>query len=241
MKKHIYVLLFSILFCRASYSFIPVIDVESIAEEVVEIGELTEQINLAKEQLDNAKNQLSEMKEQIDDMTGIYGWGDLLDSAKDLRDREFTPESWQDALKGLSGGNNDRYEALLNAYKKSHPVVSDDVHEMRNTKAQTDQFDDSVNTVNAVATTAQMTYEKLDDYLKETHELTQKIESNKNEDIKSSMDLNARLSANNANLLAALIRVQTVQANLEAEEAQQRIQGESQQAEFMKLEKKDKS
>jgi hypothetical protein len=215
-----------------AYANLPVFDYASWSQKIEELKHWVALIHSAKRQLETAQSQLTNAKSQLKSITGVYGWGSLFNSAKELTNHQYTPDSWSDALKGIAGGNNQRYRDLLVAYKKAHPVIDDTQYRVHNTQAQTDNFNKQINTVKAVAVSAEMAYANVNQYLKITHDLTQKIDDNKNTNIKSAIDLNTRLVANNANLLAALIRLQAVQTNLQAQQSQMMIQSKSEQQYF---------
>ena len=106
-------------FNNTSYALWPVIDPTEIAKTVEVIQQL-------KQQYDTLKEQYDQMKFQYKAITGNYGWGDLGNNLNDLRDRQWSANNWEDALKGLSGGNSKRYSQLWNQYKANHLILSEE-------------------------------------------------------------------------------------------------------------------
>ena len=189
--------------------------------------------NESVQMLEQAKNSVSLAKNQLTSLTGSYGWGSMLDSASQVQKRSYGADNWQDALKGLSGGNNTRYESLLSAYKKAHPSLSGNQYRVTNTKSQSEQYSNHVNTVNAVAATSQMEYEKINEYIKNIHQIASQIDSSKNNGVKSAIDLNSRMAEQVAYLQAAMIRLNAVKTNLSVSEAEQELQSNNNQIQFL--------
>ena len=233
MKKYIRTVALCLsLSCGSSYATgYPVFDLSVWIQAIQTYNQATQILDQAKEGVSLAQNQLTSL-------TGSYGWGSMFDTDADLQQRQFGADNWQDALKGIAGGNNDRYESLMKAYKKAHPSLSEDQYRVTNTQAQMEQYDSHVNTVNAVATTSQMEYEKINEYMKNIHEIAKQIESSKNAGMKSALDLNTKMSEQTAYLQAAMIRLNAVNANLAVSEAQQQIQSQNNQVKFLTKDKK---
>lgn len=233
MRKHIRVVALCLsLTCGTVYATgYPVFDLSVCLEAIKTYKQAEMMLEQAKEGVSLAQNQLTSL-------TGSYGWGSMFDTAADLQQRQFGADNWQDALKGIAGGNNARYESLMKAYKKAHPSLTEDQYRVTNTQAQVEQYDSHVDTVNAVAATSQMEYEKINEYMKNIHEIAKQIDSSKNSGIKSALDLNTKMAEQSAYLQAAMIRLNSVNANLAVSEAQQQIQSQNNQVKFLTKDKK---
>ena len=90
------------------FAMLPVIDPGAIVKMAEQIQQLEKQYTLLNNTYQNAQAQLNKVKELASDAEGHYGYGGLMNGANDLAQRQWSPDDWKSALKGLSGGNEAR-------------------------------------------------------------------------------------------------------------------------------------
>ena len=240
MKKSlIAVALATSLMSGMAYSQLTVVSPSADTLSMIHIGYMVQEIASLKQQYDQlvdqvktAKSQLSNGKEQLKNITGNYGMGSLQNSTQDLENRKWTASSWQDTLKGIAGGNADRYNKLLEEYKKNHVVVNDDQFRQFRSEDSTKSYQESVQTNEAVATIARDQFSKVDDYMTKLHELGAEVEKTKNKNTKSAIDLNTRVTQELGYIMIEVVRMQTALANLQAANQSKIIQTQSSSAKF---------
>lgn len=144
-------------------------------------------------QYSNMEKRLHTVQSIQKDAEGHYGYGSLLNGAKDLEDREWSPDSWHDTLKGLSGGNKARYQQLLSQYKQSNKTLSQSDYTKGSSTENAKVYQQQVQTNTAATVNASYAFNNIKTHLNNLHELSAKIENTKNE--KAATDLNTRMQA----------------------------------------------
>jgi type IV secretion system protein VirB5 len=170
----------------------------------------TQQYATLKNTYTNAKNQLSSLKTLENLNSGQYGWGSLKNAAGDLQDLQWSADTWSDTLKNISGGNSSRYQQLLSAYKKSHPGLSDGEFKKGASEAQLLAYKEQRSVTENADTQATAAYNNINKHHKNIHELAKEIESEKNKNTKSSIDLNSRMVAENAQIQTEMLKQLTI-------------------------------
>ena len=178
-----------------------------------------------------AKNQLSQENTLVKDAQGHYGFGNLLNSEQDLtQDREWSPNNWQGALKGASGGNPQRYQQLVAQYKRNHPTLSKSHYVKGASQAQYQQYHRQLETNRAVSVNASYAFNTIKMHLQQVHELSAQIEKAKN--TKAAVDLNSRLVAELAYIQVQELKMQTLLNQQLAQQSANRIANETARAQF---------
>ena len=195
-----------------AFATMPVIDYTEVAKTAEVIGQLDKQYTEMKKQYDTMQNQYNQLKQQYQSITGNYGWGDWQNSVDNLtHDREWTASDWQSALKGMSGGNPDRYQQLLDQYKQNHTTMATQDYAKGTDSALATNYQNEVQTNQASATTATYEFNDINTHLQTVQQLGQEIENaKKNNDLKSAMDLNSRVQVEVAYISIEELRMQAV-------------------------------
>ncbi len=218
--RAITILLTFFLSCSA-FATMPVIDFTEVAKTTEMVSQLNSQYKTLKDQYDTMKaqydlvnKQYTQMQKQYDSLTGNYGWGDIKNSVEDLKnDREWAASDWQSALKGLSGGNEARYQELLSQFQDNNKqsVASKETYLQGADPVLAEGYDNQVKTNQASSAQASYEFEEINQHLEDLHDLTAAIEdAQKNNDLKSSVDLNSRISAEVGFVQIAMLRMVTV-------------------------------
>jgi len=233
--KHIYMpmlVLSALLSANCAMATLPVFDYGAYTQLIIEIQKLKSMVDLTK----NMKSQLhGDITDEIKQLTGQYGFGDLDNSASDLTNREWSPDNWQNALKGLSGGNAARYKELVKEYREDNKPLSESEFAKGTTKAQAKQYEKQVAVNQASQVQASYAFNDIKHHLQTVHDLSQKIDDPKNKNAKSAMDLNARLTAELAYISIQELKMQSVLNQQLARSEQDKIAAESRQASFDRL------
>jgi len=211
---------------------LPVFDYSAFTQLVVEIQKLKSMIDLTK----NMKSQLhGDITDEIKQLTGQYGFGALDNGAKDLTSREWSPDNWQDALKGLSGGNAARYKELVKEYRKDNKPLSESEFAKGTTKAQAKQYEKQIKVNQASQVQASFAFNDIKHHLQTVHDLSKKIDDPKNKNAKSAMDLNARLTTELAYISIQELKMQSVLNQQMVQAERDKISAESRRASFDQL------
>ncbi|MFH1334264.1 MAG: type IV secretion system protein [Pseudomonadota bacterium] len=178
--------IFLCLFPVLTYATMPVIDYTAISKMTQEYQKLTELYK-------NAESQLEQEKQLVSDAEGHYGFGVFENSINDLKQRQWSPDTWDDTLQGLSGGNPERYQQLMDEYKKSHPVLSGSDYEKGATENQSKTYAQSIAVNRAATVNASYAFNDIKQHLQNVHDISSKIDQSTN--TKAAVDLNSRLNA----------------------------------------------
>lgn len=207
------------LWSAISYSAaMPVIDFAALAKLTTEINDLEHEINQLDSLYRNAENQLNIQTQLKNNLEGHYQYGTLFNDEAALQQREWQPSDWQGALKGLSGGNPERYQQLVTTYQQQHPVMTANQYSQGASQARTTLYQQNVELNQVASVQATYSYDELNDHFNTVHQLSLQIEQAPNE--KSIADLQARLLTEIAYIEMAELRMQTL---LNQQFAQQRI------------------
>lgn len=203
-----------------SYAVIPVIDYTAIAKLTSEIGQM--------------KEQYEELKQQYEAVTGHYGWGNWENTAEDLtQSHEWAAGDWASALKGMAGGNPERYQELLGQYKEEHVAMSTDDYAKGSDKQLAKSYGSQVKTNQASATTATYEFNDINKHLKMLYQLGQSIEDEeKNNNLKAALDLNSRIEVEIGYISVEELRMQTVLDQQMAQGSASRIALENEAAQY---------
>jgi hypothetical protein len=199
----------------------PVIDFEAIIEDVKIYDSNMQILRNGIQQLNTAKNTLENAKAELTSMTEISTYSNLLNSPEDLENRLYTAQSWQAALDGQS--SNAQYKNILNGYSNNHPAVTAKEYLNTHTQEQFKQYDEHQKTVKTAAATSQNEYTNTDKYIKNINEIGKEASSDKNDGVKTAIDLNTRMEEQLGYLLVSQIRLQSVKNNLESSNTQEDI------------------
>jgi len=142
--------------------------------------------------------------EEFQALAAHFGYGDLLNSDDDLNARKWSPDTWDSALQGLSGGNDDRYKELVDDYQKNHPYLSNEDMQKGASSANTTNYEQQVETNRAAMAHASYSFESVNEHLDNIKELSSQI--NKAENPKAIEEINARINAEVAYLQVEQIK-----------------------------------
>ncbi len=152
-----------------------------------------------------SEDQLEVLTSVLEAETGHYDYGKILNSDEDLTNREWSPSDWQSALQGLSGGNPDRYQELLEQYIKDHPSVSIDDMKLGVSDSYATDYQQTVQVNQAANVQASYEFNDINEHLKNIKTISNEIEGADNE--KAISDLNVRMNTEIAYLMVEEIKM----------------------------------
>lgn len=233
IKKAGIFLVMALAFYSAQSFAIPVEDFGAYAHMIQELAQLEKQYQVLQDAYKNAQDQLSQQKKLVSDSEGHYNVGSMLNGQGDLTQREWSPNTWDAALHGLSGGNPDRYNQLLSDYKKNHPTLSPEEFQKGASGPLAQVYQQQINTNQAADVNATYAFNDIQQSLKNVHELSEQIEKSPN--TKASMDLNARLLAEVAYIQIQELKMQAILNEQVAQQNSEKISAETESAKFNRL------
>lgn len=168
----------------------------------------SEQFNTTKTILTKAEAQLKTMDDLVKKNSGHYGFGHLNNTPSDLRNQQWSADSWQEALKGHAGGNPTRYQALLKAYRKKQNALETKRFEKGAGKRAAKNYEQTVAVNETASVQSEYAFNEVNGSLKRIHELSLQIE--KAENTKAAVDLNSRLLTEVAYLQTQNLKAQSL-------------------------------
>ena len=110
-------------FHNAQADLLGVTDAAALAKLVEQLQQLQKQYTLLDKTYKNSQSQLNGMNKLSQMNSGHSGFGRLHNSMVDLNKRQ-SANSWRETLKGVSGGNPERYKELVTAHEKQHASLN---------------------------------------------------------------------------------------------------------------------
>lgn len=208
-------------------------DAALLAKTIEQLHALKAQYDVLSQTYDTAKSQLDRLEQLKTLNTGHYGFGDLANSAADLKNRQWAPNTWSEALNNLAGGNPSRYQALVEAYQKSQVNLSDNDYSKGATPAKLKDYQAAKAFNQTLSVQATYAFNEVNTHLKAIHSLASQIEKTPN--TKAAMDLNSRLIAEMAYIQTETLRLQTLLAQQAGFNGASTLRADSDIAQFNRL------
>lgn len=208
-------------------------DAALLAKAVEQLKQLKDQYKLLKDTYNTGKSQLEGIKELKTLNSGNYGFGDLNNSLSDLKNRQWSADTWDDALNNIAGGNPSRYQELVKAYQKNHITLGDQEYSKGATPERLKQYQQSKAINQTISVQSTYAFNEVNAHLKAIHNLASHIEKTQN--TKAAVDLNSRLLAEIAYIQTATLKLQTLLSQQTAFTGSSDISADSELAKFNKL------
>ena len=207
MRRFTAFLVVSCLFNHAHADAVGAGDIAIIAKLTAQIQQLQKQYRLLNRTYDNAESQLKSVNNLTRMNSGHSGFGRMHNSLADLQKRQ-SANSWRETLKGVSGGNPERYKELVTAYEHQHATLNKAQFSKGASPARVTRFEDEREVTQAASVESEAAFNDINESLKRVHELSDQIE--KAENTKAAIDLNSRLVAEVAYLQAQNLKAQAI-------------------------------
>lgn len=234
MKKAFFAAIIAMSISPSIYAdIIGVADAEMIAVALKQLNELQTQYRVLNDTYQATKSQVNNLNQLKSMNSGHYGFGDLNNGLDSLQSWQSPASTWQDALHNLSGGNPSRYQALVDAYEKNHPSLSEGNYARYTTPEKAARFkeDKAVNRAVQVQTT--QSYNEINQHIEALHKLSLQIEKTSN--TKGAIDLNSRLITELGFIQLMSLRLQALTSQQIAQESLSELQDRAEMAQFNRL------
>lgn len=193
---------------------IPVYDASSFGQMITQIEAMSEDYQKQLEQLDQAVR-------QADALTGSRNMGSLNNSPLESELRRYLPTTWQQTMnmmnaQGLGGaglGTQNLYSSLTDTFK---PLPGSEFLPDDPSGPIAQALDRRNNTTYAAMAASETAYNNISTRIEAYENMLEEL--NNTTDLKASVDLQARISAENGMILNELIRLQAMQIQQKAAE-----------------------
>lgn len=177
---------------------------------IEQLKQLQDQYELLNNAYKTSQSQLQSLEAIKTSNSGSYGFGNLNNGVPDLKNRQWSANNWQDALKNISGGNPTRYKELVSAYEKAHPtlMMSQQQLEKGTSTAHLTQYQQHLALNKAASVETTYAFNEVNQHLKSIHDLSSHIDQTTN--TKGAIDLNSRLLAEIAYIEVMSLKLQTL-------------------------------
>lgn len=201
---------------------IPTIDVTNIVQTTLtslnsfeEIANQIKQIQNQIDQLRQLEQQLDQAKEQFEAMTGSYNMSDLLNGVAEQQAREWAPDDWRNVLDVYEGGGNEMGETAREAREAGEDFGASDVYDDL-TPTTAERYIRRGREIFGAMGIGEHSYNLTSDRIETVEGLINNIDTAT--DPKAAQDLGNRIQAETALLMTELIRLQSAQMVMVANE-----------------------
>lgn len=208
-------------------------DAALLANAIKQLEQLREQYKILSETYANGKAQLEGIKALKTLNSGNYGFGNLNNSLSDLKNRQWSADTWEEALNNIAGGNPSRYQELVKAYQKNNIILSDEEYAKGATPERLKQYQQFKAINQTISVQSTYAYNEVNTHLKAIHNLASHIEKTQN--TKAAVDLNSRLLAEIAYIQTETLKLQTLLTQQTAFASSTELSTDSELAKFNKL------
>lgn len=217
----------------SGFAFLPVIDPTAVYNLIRQLKTLDNEYTEMQKQYESAQNRLNEAKALRSDSEGHYGYGNLYNDQQYTVKREWSPDNWQDVLKGLSGGNPARYQQLISQYQSDNPTMSQSDYAKGGSADNAQIYQAQIQNNQAASVTSTYAFNNIKDHIEHIQSLSQQIESATNE--KSAIDLNTRMAAQIAYVQVEILKQNALMNEQAAHKNEDQIRYETASAKFNRL------
>ena len=220
LKKYLLIslLIFS-LNVPAFASGIPVYDASTFTQMVTQLNQMSKDYQ---KQLD----QLEQAVKQANAITGTRDMGSLANGAAQSDLRRYLPNTWEETMHMMSAGGlgttatgtQGIYSNLLSAYK---PLSGSSLMASDPSGTMSKAFDRRSNTTYAAMATAEQSYNSVEGHIGTYEDMLGEL--NNTTDLKASVDLQSRISAENGLLMSDLLRMSAIQMQQKSAEDNQSL------------------
>jgi type IV secretion system protein VirB5 len=200
-------LLIPLFVCPAAHAGIPVFDGAALQNNIAQLVQWAKQLEEMRNQIENQVTQIARAEEHISKVSGIRDLGDVLNSEVYQQAREYLPTDWRETLAMIdtAGGIDDlddlsrELRNLNSAYSMTEMGVDEDSETGRS----------MIQYQNAVAVDQNISTRVIDRTTGRMIELQTLVDKiNTTTDLKASVDLLARINAEQVMLTNELVRNQ---------------------------------
>lgn len=187
---------------------IPVIDVASIVNEITSILNEVQQLETMQNQLTTGISQLQQQEQQYASLTGVRGFSSLLNSPAFQQNRAYIPLNWQQTLQLTQGGSSGQYSSLsgaTQALKSASSLFPTSQLSIPAGSPVATLHDAQTSSAAVFTSTGQASFQQTGDRIAQLQTFVDNIDSAP--DVKSVMELNTRINAEQLFLTNEVIRL----------------------------------
>ncbi len=215
-----------LLVSQPLWAMLPVIDVDAISQLADQYQQL-QQINQINQQIQQYTHNL------VADAEGHYGMGDLMNSLSELKEQQYSPDTWEQAVQGLSGNQNEDYQTLWTNYTQSHPYPSQEEFASGSDDSQAELFQQQTASNQASAVTATYAFNQVNQELQKIHDLSDHIDTTVN--TKAALDLNSRIAVELAYIQMQSLKMETIMNQQLADQSALNLHDQAQESHYRTL------
>ena len=186
---------------------IPVYDAAGFAQLITQLDQMSKDYQKQLEQLDEAIKQSNAI-------TGSRNMGDLANSNLEQQLREYLPTTWKETLDMMNAtslpsgayGTQNLYSELYSEYD---PLTGAEALPDNPDGYMAKALDKKTGTTYAAMSASEQAYDNIASHMQTYETLLEEL--NNTQDLKSSIDLQARVSAENGFIMSEIMRLQTIQ------------------------------
>ncbi len=191
---------------------IPVYDAASFAQFITQLDKMAQDYQKQLEQLQEATRQTQAL-------TGTRGMGSLVNGDFERSLRQYVPDDWSQTMQLLDAGNlppgalgtQNIYSQLYNDYA---PISGSDFISGDPSGPVAQSLDRRTATTYAAMAASEQAFNNISARMQTYETLLEEL--NNTDDLKASLDLQARITAENGLILSELMRLSTIQTQLRA-------------------------
>lgn len=200
-------------------SGIPVYDVSSFTQMITQLDQMSKDYQKQLEQLDQAVKQANAM-------TGKRNMGSLANGSAESDLRRYLPNTWEETMHMMSSdglgttatGTQGIYSNLQSDYK---PLSGSQLMTADPSGTVSKAFNRRSNTTYAAMATAEQSYNSVEGHIGSYENMLNALDNTT--DLKSSVDLQSRISAENGLIMSDLLRLNAVQMQQKSAEDNQAL------------------
>lgn len=179
----------------------------------------------------NTAAQLKELRNEWQKLSQSYG---MADAYGDQSARLWSSDDWNAVLQQASGGNSARLQQLMQSYSKMYPRLKKGGQPIDPETLTDTTYQQSGETYNAALSTSAYTYDDINNQIKKIESLLAQVDNtSKNQNIKSSMDLNSRLVAELSFIQLQMLKLQSVHTQMDATKNQAEFNADTLDKQFV--------
>lgn len=169
------------------------------------------------------------------DLSGNFGYGNLLNTPYDLNKKLWSNDSWFDVLNRVSTDKTSAFAKAQDEYAKLYPVVNaDQIGTTQKNGGLTRIFyEQNSNISRAALAASSYTFNQINQHIQNIHDILLKLESQPS--AKAAIDLNTRLVAELSFIQLETLKQQTMQTQISATQTQNQVNGMSNESKFLQM------
>lgn len=163
----------------------------------------------------NTLNQVNELKSEWKKLTQAYG---MSDTKLEQQARLWSADEWNEVLKQASGGNAQRFQELMRSYQSLYPTLEKGATKPIDISTlNANSYTQSASTYKVALGASAYTYNDINARIQKLEQLLSLVDNEaKNQNEKAAIDLNSRLTAEVGFIQLELLKLHSIQLQMDA-------------------------